>query len=498
MTKRIAFFLGVLLLVGSGMLADTAQTKVACVALVMALWWVLEVLPLGVTALVPVFAFPFMNIMSAKQVAPIYMSSILMIFIGGFLVAIAMQRWQLHRRIALHIIAVFGNSPQRLILGFMLASSLLSMWVSNTATTVMMVSIALAVIKHCEDKVGVNEQSRLFASTLMLAIAYAASVGGIATLVGTPPNLVFARIYEMNFNTSISFGEWIVFGLPTAAVLFLGVWLVLIKLHLRRSKVELDTADVTATELQQLGRITPEEKKVAVVFVTMALLWIFRKGLNFGVVSMPGWSALFPHASFINDGTVAILCAAILFALPARDGKKILDGDAIGAIPWQAILLFGGGFALAKGIQDSGLGNTIGNSLQFLGEYPSTLIIASCSYLMIFFTELTSNTASTELVLPILAAIAKEIGIAPLAIMIPVTLAASCAFMLPAATPPNAIIFASQRVKVSDMIKCGCLYQYLLRCCYYSRRCFCLAVVVLKHATHYFFFALTVISLLCG
>lgn len=455
MTKRIVFFLGVLLLLSSGLFAGGAQTKVACVAVVMALWWVLEVLPLGVTALVPVVAFPFLNIMSAKQVAPIYMSSILMVFIGGFLVAIAMQRWQLHRRIALHIISTFGNSPQRLILGFMLASSFLSMWVSNTATTVMMVSIALAVIKHCEDKVGVNEHSRLFASTLMLAIAHAASVGGIATLVGTPPNLAFVRIYEISFGSTLSFGEWMVFALPTAAVLFLGVWLVLMKVHFRNSKIELDAADVTARELQRLGRITPEEKKVAIVFVAMALLWIFRKGLNFGIFSMPGWSALFPHASFINDGTVAILCAAFLFALPARDGKKILDGDAIGAIPWQAILLFGGGFALAKGIQESGLADTIGNSLQFLGDYPSTLIIASCSYLMIFFTELTSNTASTELVLPILAAIAKEIGIAPLAIMIPVTLAASCAFMLPAATPPNAIIFASQRVKVSDMIKCG-------------------------------------------
>ena len=457
MVRHVVFFLGLLLLAGSGLLVDEVQTKVACVALVMAMWWVLEVLPLGVTALVPVIVFPFMNIMSAKQVAPIYMSSILMVFIGGFLVAIAMQRWQLHRRIALHIISAFGNSPQRLILGFMLASSLLSMWVSNTATTVMMVSIALAVIKHCEDKLGVNEDSRLFASTLMLAIAYAASVGGTATLVGTPPNLVFARLYEMSFGDTVSFGEWIVFGFPTAVVLFIGVWLVLIKVQLRHSKVELDTAEVTANELQQLGRITPEEKKVAVVFVTMALLWIFRKGLNLGFVSIPGWSALFPHASYINDGTVAILCAAFLFALPARDGKKILDGDAIGAIPWQAILLFGGGFALAKGIQTSGLADTIGNSLQFLGDYPSTLIIASCSYLMIFFTELTSNTASTELVLPILAAIAKEIGITPLSIMIPVTLAASCAFMLPAATPPNAIIFASQRVKVSDMIKCGIL-----------------------------------------
>lgn len=455
MIKRIAFFLGVLLLLSSGLFAEETQTKAVCVALVMAMWWGLEVLPLGVTALVPVVAFPFMNIMSAKQVAPIYMSSILMVFIGGFLVAIAMQRWQLHRRIALHIIAAFGNSPQRLIFGFMLATAFLSMWASNTATTVMMVSIALAVIKHCENKMGVNEQSRLFASTLMLAIAYAASVGGIATIVGTPPNLVFTRIYEINFNNEISFGEWMVFGLPITVVLFLGVWLVLIKLHLRHSKIVLDAADVTARELQRLGRITPEEKKVAIVFAAMALLWIFRKGLNFGIFSMPGWSALLPHASQINDGTVAILCAAVLFALPARDGKKILDGDAIQEIPWQAILLFGGGFALAKGIQESGLADFIGSNLLFLGDYPSTLIIASCSYLMIFLTELTSNTASTQLVLPMLAAVAEEIGIAPLAIMIPVTLAASCAFMLPAATPPNAIIFASQRVKVSDMIKCG-------------------------------------------
>lgn len=220
---------------------------------------------------------------------------------------------------------------------------------------------------------------------------------------------------------------------------------------------ELDTSEVTANEPQQLGGITAEEKKVALVFAVMAFLWIFRKGLDFGSFSIPGWSALFPHASFINDGTVAILCASTLFALPAKGGKKILDGEAINAIPWQAILLFGGGFALAKGIQDSGLSETIGNSLQFLGDYPAELLVASCSYLMIFFTELTSNTASTELVLPVLAAVAKEIGISPLTIMIPTTLAASCAFMLPAATPPNAIVFASQRVKVIDMIKYGIL-----------------------------------------
>lgn len=457
MLKRCMFVLGVLLLLGSGVLVDTAHTKVACIAVVMALWWIFEVLPLGVTALIPVITFPFMNIMSAKKVAPIYMSSILMVFIGGFLVAIAMQKWQLHRRIALKIVSIFGNSPQRLILGFMLASAFLSMWVSNTATTVMMVSIALAVIKHCEDKIGVGIDSRLFASTLMLAIAHAASVGGIATLVGTPPNLAFTRIYEINFGEAVSFGEWFLFALPTAMLLFFGVWLVLMRVHFRRSKIDFEASDITASALQKMGGITPEEKKVAAVFVTMAALWIFRKDLNFGLFSIPGWGSLFAHASFINDGTVAILCAVSLFALTARNGKKILEGTDIAAIPWQAILLFGGGFALAKGIQDSGLASIIGNSMKFLGDYPSTLIVAACSYMMIFFTELTSNTASVELVLPLLAATAKEIGMSPLVLMIPVTMAASCAFMLPSATPPNAIIFASQRVKVSDMIKCGIL-----------------------------------------
>ncbi len=461
--KKIILLVGLILLIINLFLGFHIQTKVACVALVMSLWWIFEILPLGVTALIPVFAFPLLNIMPAKKIAPVYMSPILMIFIGGFLMAAAIQKWNLHRRIALKTISFFGHQPSQLILGFMIATAFLSMWISNTATTVMMISIALSVITCYEEKLGVNENSRQFASALMLSIAYSASIGGISTPIGTPPNLAFIRLFEINFPNQevLSFSQWMSFAFPTALFLFTVVWLILTKFFLRSTKIKSLKVKVITDELNQLGKFTAEEKKVAVVFTTMVLLWIFRKGFHLGDFYLPGWSSLLTHPHYIDDGSVAILCALSLFLLPAQKGKKLLDGQSINEIPWQTILLFGGGFALAKGIQDSGLSQSIGFGLKFLGNYPIELVISALSFSMSFLTELTSNTASTELLLPIIAAISKETGFPPLSLMIPITLAASCAFMLPAATPPNALIFGSQRVKMMEMIKYGFIINIL-------------------------------------
>jgi sodium-dependent dicarboxylate transporter 2/3/5 len=437
----------------------------AVVALVMASWWIFEVLPLGITGLVPVVAYPFLDIMSAKKIAPIYMSSILLLFVGGFFVALAMQRWNLHKRIALTVISFFGSEPKRLLLGFMWATGFLSMWISNTASTVMMVSIGLAVIKNFEEREVGNETAWHFSSALMMGIAYSATIGGITTLIGTPPNLAFTRIFTMSFPDlpEVSFGKWIVFGIPISLTLLAVAWGCLVIFKLKKAKIKELGDEVIDKEIDSLGEMKYEEKWVLAVFTLMACLWIFRKDLNLGFLSLPGWSNLLANPKYVDDGAVAVLCALILFMIPSRnpceeegvEAKRILDQNSISQIPWSTILLFGGGFALAKGIQSSGLSQIIGDQFKFLEGQSSLIIIASLTAGMSFLTELTSNMASTEMILPILASIAKSANINPASLMIPATLAASCAFMLPAATAPNAIIFGSRKVKIKDMVKIG-------------------------------------------
>lgn len=432
--------------------------SMAAVALTMALWWIFEVLPLAITALLPIVSYPLLNIMSTKKIAPVYMTSVLWLFIGGFLVAIAMQKWNLHRRIALTIIKISGSSPPRLILGFMLASSALSMWISNTATTVMMVSIGLAIINNYEEIQGETEDSKGFAALLMISIAYSCTIGGIATLVGTPPNLAFTRIFSMSFpdQPEIDFGTWILFGLPITVTLVLITWVILTKIFLRPYKVVDLSPEVIKDELKKLGPVKSEEKWVLAVFALMAFLWIFRKPLSIGNFTLPGWSLLLSHPKFVEDSTVAVFCAMLLFLIPAsKPGERILDAGAVSRIPWSTIMLFGGGFALAKGIQSSGLSTWVGGHFMGLENVHPFLTIVGITGGMAFLTELTSNMASTEMLLPIMASIAKSTGVDPKSLMIPTTLAASCAFMLPAATAPNAIIFASEKVTIARMVSIG-------------------------------------------
>jgi sodium-dependent dicarboxylate transporter 2/3/5 len=434
--------------------------SMVCVALIIATFWIFEVMPLAVTALIPLVAYPLLGIMSTKQIAPTYMSSVLMIFIGGFFIALAMRRWNLHKRIALTIVSFFGNSPSNVITGFMVATALLSMWISNTATCVMMVSIGLAVIKSYEDIYGETQKSYLFSTALMLAIAYAATIGGVATIVGTPPNLAFMRIFAINFPDmpEVSFGQWFSFGLPLVFFLLLGARQIILFILIRNKGMKRVDDSVIEEEKQKLGPIKYEEKVVFVTFTILALLWIFRKDLNLGFFTIPGWSHLFKEPNLIDDGTVAISMAFLLFLIPTKSDthkKRILEKGAISEIPWHTILLFGGGFALAEGIQHSGLSQAIGQQLSTLRNVSPSLIIISLTAGMSFLTELASNMASTEMALPILASLSKAIGINPYTLMIPATLAASSAFMLPAATAPNAIIFGSERVTVKDMVRVG-------------------------------------------
>lgn len=431
------------------------SVKMAVIGSIIALWWIFEVLPLFVTALVPIVAYPTLGIMSTKAVAPIYMSSTLLLFLGGFFVALSMQRWNLHKRIALSIISFFGGTPLKLIFGFITSCTFLSMWLSNTATCVMMVSIGLALIASYEE---INPGSREFSAAVMLSIAYGCTIGGMSTLVGTPPNLAFTRIFEMSFPSleAISFGQWMSFGVPVSFFMATFAGFVIYYILLKRKNITPISIDLVRNEKKKLGKISFEEKIVALVFTLMATLWIFRKDLNFGFLTIPGWSGMFENGKLFDDGTVAILMSLVLFFIPAKNNQTtLLEKESLRDIPWDTILLFGGGFALAKGIGASGLSAEIGNAFSSLKGVNENLVILITSGAMTFITEVTSNMASTEAVLPILASIARELGMNPLMLMIPTTLAASCAFMLPAATAPNAIVFGSGKVKIKDMVKVG-------------------------------------------
>ncbi len=434
-----------------------AVTRTAAVALLMAVWWITEAIPLAVTALLPVVLFPLLGIMNGKTVAPIYFNHVICLFIGGFMVALAMERWDLHKRIALRILLLFGSRPQWLLLGFMVATAFLSMWISNTATTMMMVPIVLAVILKFEGSAG-PDQTRKTSLALLLGVAYGASLGGIATLVGTPPNLSFARIFGITFPSApeIGFVEWIFYALPISVSLLLLVWLFLSLAFLRQGTSFLDRAALRR-QYDELGPFSFEQKIVSADFSALVLLWLFRADLHLGTFTVPGWSRLFENPSYLNDGTVAIGVAIVLFLIPARNrpGTRVLDWDTAGGLPWNIVILFGGGFALASGFKDSGLSLWIGDQLSGARDLSPVLLIMVISLLITFLTELTSNTATAEMLLPILAGLAVSIRVNPLLLMLPGTLACSLAFMLPVATPPNAIVFGTRRLRIADMARTG-------------------------------------------
>ncbi len=435
-------------------------SRLAAVALLMAVWWVSDAIPLFATALLPLVLFPVLGIMEGGATAPIYFNSTIVLFLGGFMIALTMEKWDLHKRIALFIIHAVGGGPARIVLGFMLAAAFLSMWISNTATAVMMVPIGLAIIFKIEEEFD-EEMTHSFSVGLMLGIAYACSVGGLATLVGTPPNLSFVRIFAILFPEApdIAFGQWLVMALPLSVVMLVIAWVVITRIFYRApAELEVDR-EVVKAERKALGPVSYEEKVVMAVFATTALLWVFRVDLEFGVATLPGWSRLLPFPGMIDDGTVAMTMASLLFFIPTRDRSKgatrIMDRDIIPRLPWNIVLLFGGGFALAGGFQRTGLAEIIGEQFGALATMPIFLLIISVCLMLTFLTELTSNTATTEMILPVLAAIAVSTGLHPLVLMIPATLSASCAFMMPVATPPNAIVFGSGRLTVGEMARAG-------------------------------------------
>jgi len=432
----------------------------AAVAALMAVWWISDAIPLYATALLPLLLYPLLGILKGKTIAPIYINSTIFLFIGGFMIALTMEKWKLHRRIALFIIRLIGGGPARIVLGFMLAAAFLSMWISNTATAIMMVPIGLAIVLQMEERFQ-QVETHNFTVGLMLGIAYACSMGGVATLVGTPPNLSFARIFEITFPEAppITFGSWFMMALPISVIMIGLIWLLLTKVFFRVSPhLKVDPL-IVDKEYHKLGKMSFEEKAVLTVFSLTALLWVFRNKLVVGAVTIPGWSQLLPYPDLIDDGTVALFMAMVLFLIPSRskeaDSPSLAGAGVIKQVPWNIVLLFGGGFALAKGFQVTGLSALIGNEFAGLAGMSPVIMIVFVSFGLTFLTELTSNTATTEMILPILASVGFAMQANPLILMIPATLSASCAFMMPVATPPNAIVFGSGRVKIAEMAKVG-------------------------------------------
>ena len=433
-------------------------SRAAAVAILMAVWWITEAIPIPATALLPVALFPVLGVMSGKATAALYFNNIIFLFIGGFIMALAMQRWNLHKRIALKIILWIGISPRRIILGFMAATAFLSMWISNTATAMMMLPIAMAIVVKLKDILDEHAAPK-FPVGLLLGIAYAASIGGTATLIGTPPNLAFIRIFAISFPNApdITFAQWIAFGLPFAVILFVIAWLLLVHLYVPRGKAFTADRTVFKQEYAGLGPISFEEKTVLILFILLSLLWLFRSPIHIGGLTIPGWSQILPSPKYVDDGTVAIFIAVILFLIPSksRPHERLMNWQTAVKLHWGIVILFGGGFALAGGFEESGLSAWLGTQLHVFAGLPTILIVVIVCAMLTFLTELTSNTATTQMVLPILASLAVAIGVNPLLLMVPATLSASCAFMLPVATPPNAIVFGSGEIRIQDMVRTG-------------------------------------------
>ncbi len=434
----------------------SSVSSMAAIAAMMSIFWVTEAIPLAVTALLPLVFFPVCGVASSKITATYYMNSTVFLLLGGFLIALAMEQWGLHKRLAIWVLLKLGTRPLLLLLGFMLSSAGLSMWISNTATTLMMLPIALAVCSKCESWVSETKKNRLQVG-LLLGIAYSASVGGMMTLVGTAPNLVFSQFYQTLSGDSFGFLQWMIIVMPIGVVLFGFVFLVLYQLYFRDLSIRGDIQTLLLDEKDALGKIKPAEKQILGVFFLTALLWVTRKGLQFNGVNWSGWVTWFESGKLLDDGTVAIAMASLLFILPSRSltgPEKVLDEKAFERVPWSIVLLFGGGFALAFGFAESGLSVFIAEQLVVLQGFSLSTIVLAITAVMSLLTELTSNTATTQLVMPILS-MSEALAIEPVQLMLPATLAASCAFMFPVATPPNAIVFASGQIRVMQMVVTG-------------------------------------------
>jgi len=428
---------------------------VAGIAVLMAVWWITEAIPIPATALIPIVLYPLLGVMTPADVTQSYAHHLIFLFMGGFMIAVTVERWNLHQRIALNTIRVVGMTPDRIILGFMIATAFLSMWISNTASTMMMLTVGLAVLHQIAKEIDADESAQnidtreghfRFGIALMLGIGYSASIGGISTLIGTAPNLVFVGIVEDIYGISINFLQWMSFGVPLAIVMLAVTWFYLTRIAYPSEIDHLPGGEATIRkEIEELGKISSQEKKVLFVFCSVAAAWILRGVLDIEALQL------------IKDSTIAMAGALVLFVIPSNWHQRefLLDWKTAVKIPWDILILFGGGFALAKGFSETGLTTFLAGQLSVLQGSNIILIISVVTLLVIFLTELTSNTATASLTLPIMAALAGAMQIHPYGLMVSTVIAASFAFMLPVATPPNAIIFSSRYVTIPQMMKAG-------------------------------------------
>ena len=429
-----------------------AEGKVtAGIAGLMAVWWATEAIPLAATALVPLVLFPVLAGADIGDVAAPYASDIIFLFMGGFMLALAMQKWNLHRRIALTIVAAMGSSPTMLIAGFMLATGFITMWVSNTSTTIMMLPIGVAVIGMVAQlRDGRTDPN--FATALMLGIAYAASIGSVATLIGTPPNAFMVGYLAENHDIRVGFGQWMLVGLPLAAVFLVLAWLVLTRLVFPPRIKDLNGGrELIREELRAMGPMSLQEKAVLAMFLLAAASWI---GIPLLADSPVGEAA--PWLGSISDAGIAMTVAVLLFVLPAGrgDGSRLLDWDTAAQLPWGVLLLFGGGLSLAKRFDESGLSGWIGEQVGGM-PVPLWVLVLIVAAVVLLLTELTSNTATAATFVPVMAGVAAGVGADVMTLIVPAVLAASLAFMLPVATPPNAIVFGSGHVTIRQMMRGG-------------------------------------------
>ena len=449
--KKIGFIAGPILfflvLFCPVTIVNPATQKVIAVAFWMIVWWMSEAVSISVSALLPLVLFPLLGIMDIKSTSASYGSHIVYLFFGGFVMALALEKVNLHKRIALNIIRITGTSPNRVVLGFMLATALLSMWISNTASTVVMLPIALQVINLLiNDSDGFTTKDQNFALSIMLGIAFSANIGGIATLIGTPPNVVLAGIIENEYNIQISFVNWMMMGLPFSIIMLTICYWVIVKWIYPSRLQKLENASETILkELQKLGKISKKEKIVLSVFTVTIFLWITRVQLN----NWFGWA--------LSDTGISMMAALSMFTIAHdfKNGGFILDWQDTQKLPWGILILFGGGLALASALAKVGLIDLIGNSIASYQGLSVMVIISLLIFVMLFMTELMSNVALVAIFVPVVAGIATGLNIPVLHVCIPVAMASSCAFMLPMATPPNAIVFASGYIKVYQMARVG-------------------------------------------
>ncbi|WP_328813400.1 SLC13 family permease [Rhodococcus sp. NBC_00297] len=412
-------------------------------------WWITEAIPIPVTSLLPVVLLPLTGAVDGDLVVSSYGNDIIFLFLGGFSLAIAMEKWDLHKRIALTIVAMIGTSPRRIILGFMIATAFLSMWVSNTAATMMMIPVGLAVAYQAaqalRDGEHVDEIPK-FEKCIVFCIGYAATIGGLGTLIGTPPLAVLAAVSGELFGQTISFGSWMLFGVPIVVLLLAFAWFYLTFVTYRFGFTELPGGkNVILEERRQLGVLSYEEKIVLAIFVGTAFMWITR-----GFI----WDDLLPG---ISDGVIAVVAAILLFMVPTRRGdqSRILEWEDSKKIPWGILVLFGGGLAIAAGFVESGLSEWVGDRLLVLDGVHIVLTVLVAAALVLFLTEITSNAATATMILPVMAAFGVALGVHPYALMIPTAMAANCAFMLPVGTPPNAVMFGTGKIAIMDMVRLG-------------------------------------------